>query len=272
MKKNLKRTRKLLVLIVLCFSSRVQWSSSLLAQATAASAVQLAPVTQLRKGVDLWPLIVAPTGPPQQQINATLTRLNQRLVRAIRTCDTGYTASLKRMGPLAKGQQPVSADWDRQVEITMQGPRYLSLVASEEADCGGMYPNSDQMALVFDLATGLAVDWTTMVARSSRPSAYSDAVDDGSTLEALVLPALRTHLIAEADKECKSAFDPEQSFLIWPDARHQTIVALPFDLPHVIQACGNTVDLSIAQARKLGFKEDLLTALEKPNPLQAGPR
>lgn len=255
--------RLLIVGMAICLSGPVPWPRLVFAQAPSSGAVRLAPVQQLRKGVDLWPLISAPISAPQQRINTTLARLNQRLVRAVRRCDLGYTSALKQLGPEAKGQQPVAEDWDRTVEVTMSGPHFLSLVASEEADCGGMYPNSDQMALVFDINTGLEVDWTSMVASSSHPSAYADAVDDGSMLGALVLPALRKLAIAQAAKECRDVFDAGQSFLIWPDARHQTIVAWPFDLAHVIQACGNPVDLSLDQARKLGFREDLLDALQQ---------
>jgi hypothetical protein len=40
-------------------------------------------------------------------------------------------------------------------------------------------------------------------------------------------------------------------------------VAQPFDLPHVVQACANEINLTLDQARKLGFDESLLTAIQE---------
>src|SRR5277367_5886663 len=118
--------------------------------ATNAGTFQVEPVKELRKGVDMWPLIVNPGNPAEQRVNAILTRLNGRLTQALKTCDAQVLEQSKQMGDTAKGKDPTSGDWTRKVEVTMDGPRFLSLLATDESFCGGAYPDSDQMALVFD--------------------------------------------------------------------------------------------------------------------------
>jgi hypothetical protein len=145
----------------------------------------------------------------------------------------------------------------------MTGPRFLSLVASDESFCGGAHPDNDQMAMVFDMTTGATVSWTSMVARSARASAVTDTISDGSTVGALTLPALEKMNLDATDADCKDAFQSPQSFLLWPDARSETLVAMPIDLPHVVQACANEIHMTIDQARKLGFDENLLGAIHQ---------
>ena len=225
--------------------------------------VQLTPMKHLRKGVDAWPLIENPTSPAEQRVNATLTRLNQRLAKALQDCDTNARASMKEDGQSSKGQDPTVDDWSRTVEVTMTGPRFLSIVATDEIFCGGAHPDGDQMAMVFDMTTDSPVNWIKLLPKSSTPSALTDTVADGSTMGALVLPALRKILLAAADADCKDAFQDPQGFLLWPDAKHEALVAQPFDLPHVVQACANEINLTLDQARKLGFDETLLTAIQQ---------
>lgn len=224
---------------------------------------QLEPVKQLRKDVDLWPLIVQPRNPAGQRVNATLTQLNRRLTQAVKQCDADALAWSKQMGDTAKDNETTSSDWSRKVQVTMAGPHFLSLVASDDAFCGGAHPNSDQMALVFDMTTGAPVNWTALVAKSTGASSYTDTIMDGSTVGALILPALQKMNIAAADADCKDAFGDPQSFLLWPDAKSDTLVAQPFDLPYAAQACAQEIQLTIEQARNLGFSESLLSAIEQ---------
>lgn len=233
------------------------------AQTPAAGSLRVEPVKQLRKGVDAWPLIADPATPAARRVNEILARLNHRLAQSLHDCDADYQSWLKAAGPLPDGQNQIPAHWLRTIEVTMEGPRFLSLVASDETFCGGAHPNADRMAMVFDMATGAPVNWTEMVAKSTDASAYADSVSDGSTVGALVLPALEKMNLAAADADCKDAFQDPQSFLIWPDAKHGTLVAQPFDLPHAVQACAKEIDLTMDQAHKLGFDESLLAAIEE---------
>ncbi len=225
--------------------------------------LQLTPVKELRKSVDAWPLIVNPATPAEQRVNATLTRLNLRLAQALRECDAGAREEAKLMGTAEKGQDPTSEDWSRTIKVTMTGQRFLSLVATDEFYCGGAHPNSDVMAMVFDMTTGTPVNWPAQFPQSAGASSFVDTVGDESKVGALVLPALLKIYAAAASEECKDAFQDSQSFLIWPDAQHGTLVAQAFDLPHAVQSCADEFGLTMEQARKLGFDESVLSAIEQ---------
>ena len=232
-------------------------------QTPAADSLLMEPVKQLRKGVDAWPMIVSPGTPAAQRVNETLTRLNRQLVQSLHDCDADYEGWLKSVGHPEDGQNQISADWLRTIKVTMGGPHFLSLLASDETFCGGVHPNSDVIAMVFDMTTGAPVDWTKMVAKSPGASVNSATLSDGSTTGTLVLPALQKINLTAADVDCKDAFQDPQPFLMWPDAKRGTLVAQPCDLPHVVQACANEINLTMDQARRLGFDESLLTAIEK---------
>ena len=222
------------------------------------------PVKQLRQGVDAWPSIVNPATPAELRVNAALTRLNQRLAQALRECDANANEQMKPIAAAAKGPDPASGDWSRTVKVTMQGPRFLSLVAIDSyVNCGGAHPDSDTMAMVFDMTAGTPVNWPAMVAKSAGASSFVDSVADGSKVGALVLPALAKIYATQAGADCKEAFQDPQSFLIWPDAKQGTLVVEAFDLPHVVQACATNLNLTIAQARELRFDESLLSAIEQ---------
>ncbi len=199
--------------------------------------------------------------PAEQRVNATLEHLNQRLMGALKDCDAGYTESLKTITTNRSTQIPVSQDWTRTIEVTMQGPHYLSMVASDEADCGGVHPNSSQMAMVFDLTTGAPVNWMALIAKSAGASSYSDSVLGGVTAGAVIVPALRKIYVAQADPECRAAFDNPQPFQLWPNAKDGTLSVTAFDMSFAAAACADTMDLSLHQAAKLGFSKTLLDAI-----------
>ena len=135
---------------------------------TAVATFQVEPVKQLRKGVDLWPLIVNPANPAEQRVNAIFSRLNRRLATALNECDALALEAMKRMGNTPKGYDPASEDWSRKVQVTMAGPRFLSVIETEDCYCGGAHPSSGQMALVFDMTTGSPVNWVVQVPEVSR--------------------------------------------------------------------------------------------------------
>ena len=225
--------------------------------------IRLAPIRQLRKGVDAWPLILNPSSPAEQRVNATLMLMNDRLKMALRDCDAAYGKWVDSASDSTATGGMAYGDWSRTVTITMTGPRYLSLVATDGVFCGGAHPGEDQIALVFDMATGMPVNWLTRIPNSAGASNYSDTVADGSIADALALPALRRMSITAAVPECRDAFNDPQPFLLWPDARKERLVAQPFDMPHAVQACAEEIDLTIEQARQLGFAEDLLEAIRE---------
>jgi hypothetical protein len=234
---------------------------SVLSLACTAQTVALTHAAALRPGVDAWPSIDAPSTPAQVKINAKLAHLNQKMLRSLTDCDAGYNEALQQMGPLAKGQEPASKDTTRSILATMQGPRYLSLVANTFADCGGAHPNSDTEVMVFDMTTGAPINWLALIAKSAGASSYTDSLLDGTTAGAVVLPELSRLYEGAADKDCHDAFSTPQSFLIWPDAKKATLDVQAFDLSNGENACAAEMDVSLVQARKLGFSSVLLGAI-----------
>lgn len=234
---------------------------------------RLEPVKQLRKGVDAWPLIAHPSTPAEQSVNAILNRLNERMAKALRDCDGNYRDWAKQVDQPMTGNNAVEDDWNRTITVTMAGPRFLSMVATDSfVFCGGAHPDSDTLAMVFDLTTGRPVNWMNLIAKSANASVYSDSISDGSTVGALIVPALRDLTLAHADGDCKEAFQNPQAFQLWPDAKSGTLTAEPFDLPHVVAACAADLKLTPDQARKLGFDDTLLSAItEAHRQFAAGP-
>jgi hypothetical protein len=257
-------TRNLLttVFAVAIFTTSMLWSQSPSARLDT-TRLHISPVHQLRKGLDLWPLIANPGNTSEQRINETLTALNSRLANSLHECDANYRQWEQMVNEDSKGKHSTHGDWERKVKVTMAGSGYLSLVADETfIFCGGAHPDSETISLLFDLASGKLIDPLSFVAQPNDISVYSDTVADGSSISALVLPALKKMSQDTAVDECKNAFAENQSYLIWPDAKTGRLVALPFDLPHVVQACAERIELTTEQARTLGFKEELLRAIE----------
>ena len=195
-------------------------------------------------------------------MNDALNRLNENMVRSLKECDANYRDWAKQVHQPLTGKNAVGQDWERTIAITMTGPRFLSIVAIDGfVFCGGAHPDRDTLAMVFDLTTGKPANWMNLIGKSANASAYSDTNSDGTTVGALIVPALRVMTQAKADKECKDAFRNPQSYQLWPDAKSGTLTAEPFGLPHVVAACADDITLTPDQARKVGFDETLLSAI-----------
>jgi hypothetical protein len=251
------------LVLVVFFAGAPVTGLAVKAQEAAAAHFRVDPVRQLRKGVDAWPLIANPVTPAERRVNATLTLLNTGLQSSLRDCDNGARAEMRQIGAVETGQDPAADDWERKVKVTMTGPRFFSMVATDDTSCGEAHPNSDTIAMVFDMTTGTLVNWVDLVAKSAGATAGGDTAYDGTRIGALVLPAFQKINIAAANADCKDAFENPQSFLIWPDAKHGTLVAEAIGVPHVVQACAEEIPLTMEQARKLGFDESLVSAIEQ---------
>jgi len=231
--------------------------------ASESQSFQFAPARNLRPDVDAWPLLANATSSAAKRVNAILAAKNRQMMSALKECDAAIMDFQSDENRHAKRKTVSADDWARTVNITMTGPRFVSLVATDGFFCGGAHPDSDTEALVFDMTTGELVDWTAHISKSSQASPYADSVSDKNHVAALVLPGLEEINLANTSAECKDAFDDQQSFLIWPDAGSGRLVAEPFDLPHVMAPCDQEIDLTMEQARKLGFDETILSAIEQ---------
>ena len=190
---------------------------------------------------------LAPGTPFADKINAALAKIDQ--AQGGDECTTsggpGYT---------------------RAIEVTMQGPRFVSFVVAEEWLCGA-HPEEHQSAFVYDLTTGKPVDWTKMLP----PRVAGKATVDGFTIRVGTLSSavLRREYIAQNENsaDCRDIYaDTEFHFLLWPDAKTHGLVIDQNDLPHIAAACGGPVTLSPAKLRALGIGKPLLDILSAGKP------
>jgi hypothetical protein len=110
-----------------------------------------------------------------------------------------------------------------------------------------------------------------MIAPPANAKPFVDSIIDGTKVGALIVPALLPLTRAKADADCKDAFQDPRSYQLWPDAKSGTLIAEPFDLPHVVAACADDLALTLDQARKLGFDESVLTAIDQAHKQSLAP-
>lgn len=226
---------------------------------SAAGIVHLTSPKPLRKGLEAWPLIDHPSTAAQVKINTKIRQLN------------------KTVADIAEGCEHPAADdpgsgrpgfVERQIQVTMRGPRYLSMVADDGEDCEGVHPANHTEVIIFDLATGVPVNSGTLLTKSAGVSMRDGSNVDGTKVNALIVPGLAKMYLdgAPPDRpgdDCEDVFrEYDQAFLIWPDAKKGTLDIEAVDVPQVSFHCVYDMDLSLDQARTLGFSETLLRAIE----------
>ena len=79
----------------------------------------------------------------------------------------------------------------------------------------------------------------------------------------ITLPALVPIYLDLTRHDCEDILKASQPFLIWPDAHSGRIMVQPDLLPGSAEACGVAAGLTPDQARKLGFDERLLGAIDQ---------
>ncbi|MGA7657409.1 MAG: hypothetical protein WCA96_11590 [Methylocella sp.] len=240
------KTRVLLCLVFLAASA------SQVRAANDSGSIKLRKLPPVAINVAAFPRLVAGADPAiVKRINKLLARGDGRVRNAARDC--------LRMGRKR-------ADWSRKVSVTMQGPRYLSFVASDDYYCGGAYPDTSTVALVFDLNTGGLVDWAKLLPELAQRTG-ADTAGDGSTLGTVSSGRL-SDLYRDLAKrgggvpECVDSLkETEMNFLLWPDTKQDGLVVQP-DLAHVIAACGPALPIPLQTLRSLGVNAEFVKAID----------
>jgi hypothetical protein len=220
------------------------------------------------------------------RINQALADADSRLRAAAKDCQAqaheGQTSGAQAGEAQAGGAQangaqadgaqtvgtqanPQDAGWQRSVTVAMIGPFYLSLVASDQWDCGGAYPDAASFALEYDLRTGSPLNWARLLPKALVGTASLDTAGDGTRIGVAASAALtKLYLtLAKPDADCASALrEADLQFMLWPDAARDGVAMQPSGLPHAIAACGDDAVIPLATLRTLGAEPGLVSAIE----------
>ncbi len=216
--------------------------------ATAASDnLALTRLPPVATNIPSMPQIANPADDAQRRINAALKRLDS----AVRIAAPECYKDAKNLGA-------TDAYWSRTVDIPMSGPRYLSIVITDDAFCGGAHPNTSTMSIVYDIRTGRPVDWAKLLPPSLTGKMALVKGMDGTSMVTLASPELQAlyldaykHSDSGRDADCVDAVttDEPQASMVWLDARRGGL-AVKFDLSHVVQNCAipKIIPLSVLSA------------------------
>lgn len=227
------------------------------AVAAATAPVELKPTPAIAPKVGAFPRIVV-TGDDKaaQRIDQALDKRDASARQMVKDCRENVS-------------NPQDADYERTIWVTMQGPRYLSFLVSDNADCGGAHPDTSQMALVYDLASGVPVNWQRLLPKAMVQGTSTDTVVDGTVVGFVTSKALQSlWLKAEAaanpiDPDCKDAVtDPKLQLSLYPDAKAGGLAVQPGDFSHAIAACADANVIPTATLRPLGVDAGLLDAID----------
>ncbi|PWB79256.1 MAG: hypothetical protein C3F11_21355 [Methylocystaceae bacterium] len=155
--------------------------------------------------------------------------------------------------------------WDRRTSVTMAGPHYLSVLASDDFFCGGAYPDDSNLALVFDLVTGALVDWGKLLPGLAKKKQTTTAAD-GTTLGTISSPRLQELYIdgTKPSEDCTSALDLDQlDFIVWLNTKEPGLVVKPI-LAHVVRACGPAITIPLKILKSTEVSADFLRAFSLP--------
>lgn len=201
---------------------------------------RLAVLTASHSGMDTPVRLVA--GPPRKPGWMVLPRI----------ADARGNAALERINRALAMADTEDADDDclieRDVNTTLVGRRYLSLVVHAVSRCtGAMETDLSTEVLGFDLKTGAPVDWATMM-----PPAFQESDAEGELYRDTL-----SRDDPEDAKECAGfSFGTLDA---WPDATDGGIAFQPAGgFPEVTEPCIITVVVPLAVMRKLGVNPALL--------------
>ena len=209
---------------------------------------------KLAKDFDAFPRVSGGIAPDvAKRINDGLVRADAKGRKAIADC---------------RKQDPRNGYWERSVEVTMLGPRYLSLVSRDNAMCGWAHPNNSSMALVYDLTDGKLVDLAKLLPGLVTKTALEETLD-GSRIGTISSPRLLALYLGERkkdaglDPECRqvSAERKELSFIAYPEAKAHSLVLEPVGIENVVQACFDTMTVTGAVLATQGTSAEFLEAL-----------
>lgn len=221
----------------------------LLTGAAAADPIPLALTSPppLIKNIAAFPKI-ADHGAAADKINQALDKLDQNALQASKNCLA------------AKG-----GAWSREIDVTSRGARFLSYKVTDDRSCGA-YPDSSVFALVYDLTTGDVVDWAKLLPHPTIETSSLATAAEGSKIAVVGSRILSKfyvdHLGKHIDPDCIDVLaSTDLQFIFWVDSSQGGVTMQTVNLPHVVQACADTVTMSLDTLKEFHANKILLDGL-----------
>jgi hypothetical protein len=155
------------------------------------------------------------------------------------------------------------AFFERGVEVTFDGPRFLSVVESVGYYCNDTaHPWTYVSPVTFDRATGLPVDWQGLLSIVPEPVPGNRALKLPAEMHEAFLAG-----IAPIPTECVEALSKAtMPFFLWLDGKRSALAVRPAGLAHVDTPCEDTAYLSADLLSAFGVDPALLAGLAASSP------
>lgn len=236
-----------------------------LANGTQLQLQQRPPVTLSQDSpIAMFPRVLAGPGVSEAaaaKINASLDRFNAEVLADARECHKDVRQTLH------KGDVD-NWNWERDIDVTLRGPHYLSLLAVDSSMCDGPHPLDDEIALTYDLTTGSPVNWMSLLPKEATGKVVRSP--HRLPIGFVRWPAMvqRTNEISQKDPEHEGAdctqvyIDPEMNINVWLDGKAHAVVFAPLVGMHYDNAmCSESVSVRADEAARMGFAPELVAAL-----------
>ena len=152
------------------------------------------------------------------------------------------------------------------VRVTRNAP-LLAIEVTYESDCGA-YPSSGINSYVFDPATGALIDWARALPEAGVTAGEPDTemftnAFTSASLQARLVAAARKQSDADWRNDCLPVLEGQDlSLTARINTETHTLDITP-DLPHVVQACGDSLSLGTADLTALKADPRLIEAVRQ---------
>jgi len=201
---------------------------------------------------DAMPRLVTSDFEPYERINAALAALDADWKENVAQC--------------TDGEKAISRD----VSVTRNTPGFLAVNSVYDVSCGGAYPSSGTDQYAYDLTTGALADWAKLLPKAGitngeRIPDYPSNTFSSATLQARLVKAIEASAGQDADwrESCLPVIQMEGLTLQATfDAEKPVLNIAPGELPHAVQACGDSMALTVDELKALGADARLIAAVE----------
>lgn len=164
-----------------------------------------------------------------------LAAINRRLREPFDKSEEGWKWCLRNA-------RSFGAHYQDSTETKLVTNRWLSVNAHNDSFCGGAHPNTSNQAILFDRRTGAVVNLYDWLAAGNvhreKVEGYEETLD--TLKNPLRAAVIKRHPRNAGGDECRETIQATDSWLLELKA---TGIAFTPDLPRVVMACGDAVEL-----------------------------